>query len=89
MIEVLRTNDLIRLDYAMRLLEAAGCPCFCADGHMSSVEGGISAFQRRILVPTGWSDIARETLRDLDRPPEIATDEEMGITDETDPSDEG
>ncbi|MBU6319483.1 MAG: DUF2007 domain-containing protein [Alphaproteobacteria bacterium] len=86
MIEVLRTNDLIRLDYAMRLLEAAGCPCFCADGHMSSVEGGISAFQRRILVPAGWSEIARETLRDLDRPPETATDEEMGIEGDADPS---
>lgn len=76
MIEVLRTNDVIRLDYALRLLEAAGCPCFCADSHMSAIEGGISAFQRRVLVPSAWREIALDVLRDLDRPPDPDIDED-------------
>ncbi len=69
MIEVLRTNNAVRLDYAVVLLNRAGCHPFVADRFMASAEGGISAFERRILVPDAHADRAKEVLRDLDVPP--------------------
>lgn len=66
MIEVLRTNNPVRLDYAVVLLNRAGCHPFVADRFMSATEGGILAFERRILVPDEWETVARETLKQLD-----------------------
>ncbi len=71
MIEVLRTNNPVRLDYAVVLLNRAGCHPFVADRFMSATEGGILAFERRILVPDEWETVARETLKQLDA--EMAT----------------
>lgn len=68
MIEVLRTNDPVRLDYAMVLLKEAGCYPFVADRFMAATEGGILAFERRVLVPDQYEDQARETLKQLDTP---------------------
>jgi len=67
MIEVLRTSDLVRLDYATRLLESEGCPVFQADQFISSIEGGISAFPRRLLVPDEWAQRAFGILAELER----------------------
>lgn len=69
MIEVIRTNNAVRLDYAMVLLQRAGCHPYVADRFMSSAEGGISAFERRILVPDEYEARAREALKELDTPP--------------------
>ena len=69
MIEVLRTNNAVRLNYAVVLLTRAGCEPFVADRFMASTEGGISAFERRILVPDEHEDRAREVLKELDAPP--------------------
>jgi hypothetical protein len=66
MIEVLRTNNAVRLDYAVLLLQRAGCYPFVADRFMASAEGGISAFERRILVPDEFERQAKEALKDLD-----------------------
>jgi hypothetical protein len=68
MIEVLRTNNAVRLDYAMVLLKEAGCYPVVADRFMASAEGGISAFERRILVPDEFEQVAKETLKLLDAP---------------------
>jgi hypothetical protein len=68
MIEVLRTNDPVRLDYAVVLLKGAGCYPFVADRFMSAAEGGIAAFERRILVPDEHAGRAKETLKLLDEP---------------------
>jgi hypothetical protein len=68
MIEVLRTNDPVRLDYAMVLLREAGCYPYMADRFMAAAEGGISAFERRILVPDEYAGQAREALKLLDDP---------------------
>lgn len=70
MIEVLRTNNPVRLDYAVVLLTRAGCHPFVADRFMASTEGGISAFERRIMVPDEFAAAAREALKQLDAPPE-------------------
>jgi len=74
MIEVLRTNNPVRLDYAVVLLTRAGCHPFVADRFIASAEGGISAFERRILVPDEYERRAREALNELDRPPDNAPD---------------
>jgi hypothetical protein len=63
MIEVLRTNDPV-----MVLLKEAGCHPFVADRFMAAAEGGILAFERRILVPDQYADQAKETLKALDEP---------------------
>jgi hypothetical protein len=81
MIEVLRTNNHVRLDYAVVLLRRAGCEPFVADRFMSSAEGGISAFERRILVPDEHETRARQALKELDAPPpdEPDFDDEEGL----------
>ena len=79
MIEVLRTNDPVRLSYAMTLLEDGGCHPFCADRFMASVEGSISALERRILVPDEVVGQARELLKALDEappPPDVGEDDD-------------
>jgi hypothetical protein len=68
MIEVLRTNNAVRLNYAVVLLERAGCEPFVADRFMASAEGGISAFERRILVPDELEARAKAALKELDAP---------------------
>ena len=75
MIEVLRTNNPVRLDYAVVLLNRAGCHPFVADRFMSATEGGILAFERRILVPDEWETLARETLKQLDAEMELLADD--------------
>lgn len=66
MIEVLRTNDAVRLSYAVTLLKEAGCHPFVMDRFMAAMEGGISAFQRRVLVPDEYADQAKAALKALD-----------------------
>lgn len=66
MIEVLRTNDPVRLSFALALLSDAGCEAFVADGFIASVEGSIGAFPRRVLVAERDEARARAALRPLD-----------------------
>ena len=77
MIEVLRTNNVIRLDYAMLLLKEAGCYPVVADRFMAAMEGGISAFERRVLVPDEHAPRAKEVLLDLDRFHPLPADAEV------------
>ncbi len=60
----------------MTLLEDGGCHPFCADKFMASMEGSISALERRILVPDEVADQARELLKALDDPPPQSDDGE-------------
>lgn len=64
--EVLRTNDPIKLSYAVELLKEAGCHPFVADRFMASAEGGIAAVQRRIMVPDEYDARARQALAGID-----------------------
>ena len=50
MIELVRSNDIVHLSWAQAMLQAAGIPCLLADAHVSSIEGNIGAFPRRLLV---------------------------------------
>jgi hypothetical protein len=48
--ELLRTTDIVLLTYVNSLLSDAGIPMTVADVHVSSVEGSIGAFPRRVLI---------------------------------------
>ncbi|WP_367187176.1 DUF2007 domain-containing protein [uncultured Bosea sp.] len=48
--ELMRTNDLILLGAVEALLASANLECLIADQHISSLEGMIGAFPRRLLV---------------------------------------
>ncbi len=50
MAELLRTTDIVLLTYVNSLLSEAGIPLTIADFHVSSVEGSIGAFPRRVLI---------------------------------------
>ena len=49
----MRSNDLVHLSWAEAMLTAAGIACVLADAHVSSIEGNIGAFPRRLLVAAG------------------------------------
>jgi hypothetical protein len=48
--ELLRTTDIVLITYVKALLDDAGICAMVADVHISSVEGSIGAFPRRVLV---------------------------------------
>jgi Putative prokaryotic signal transducing protein len=62
LVEVVRSNDLVHLSWAQAMLQAEGIPFLLADAHISSVEGSISAFPRRLLVLEEDLERARQVL---------------------------
>ncbi|MFY9640407.1 MAG: DUF2007 domain-containing protein [Rhodomicrobium sp.] len=59
MAELLRTTDIVLLSYVNSLLSDAGIPALVADVHVSSVEGSIGAFPRRVLIAAeDWNESA-------------------------------
>jgi hypothetical protein len=60
--ELLRTNDAVLLSLTEAVLAEAGIGCFVADRNISSVEGSIGAFPRRVLVADAELDAARQEL---------------------------
>jgi hypothetical protein len=50
LVELVRSNDLVHLSWAQAMLAGEGMECLIADGHVSSIEGNIGAFPRRLLV---------------------------------------
>ncbi|MGA7324362.1 MAG: DUF2007 domain-containing protein [Rhodomicrobium sp.] len=57
MAELLRTTDIVLLSYVNSLLSDAGIHSLVADIHVSSVEGSIGAFPRRVLIATeDWNE---------------------------------
>lgn len=59
---LLATTDPIRLSFLMALLRDAGCAPLVLDGHVSSIEGGIGIFPRRLAVPEDQAARARRVL---------------------------
>lgn len=55
--EVLRTNDVIELSWAKAVLEGAELPFVVFDANIAAIEGSISAFECRLMVPDEvWSE---------------------------------
>jgi len=48
--ELLRTTDIVLISFVNTLLNGAGIEAVIADAYISSVEGSIGAFPRRVLV---------------------------------------
>jgi len=58
--ELLRTTDIVLLSYVNSLLGDAGFSVLIADVHVSSIEGSIGAFPRRVLVAAeDWEESAK------------------------------
>jgi hypothetical protein len=62
MIELLRTNDPVRLSWLTALLSDAGMEVFVLDTHASIIEGSIGAIQRRLMVRDEDAPAARRLL---------------------------
>jgi Putative prokaryotic signal transducing protein len=62
LVELVRSNDLAHLSWAEAMLTAAGIACVLADAHVSSIEGNIGAFPRRLLVAADDLEPARRVL---------------------------
>ncbi|MGF1474508.1 MAG: DUF2007 domain-containing protein [Geminicoccaceae bacterium] len=62
MIELLRTNDWVRLSWAQAVLDEAGIVYALADQHASIIEGSIGAIQRRLLIDDADEHRARAAL---------------------------
>jgi Putative prokaryotic signal transducing protein len=60
--ELLRSNDLVHLSWAQAALAAAGIESVLLDAHISSVEGNIGAFPRRLMVRDDLLEGARKVL---------------------------
>ncbi|WP_136441779.1 DUF2007 domain-containing protein [Pacificoceanicola onchidii] len=62
--ELLRTNDITLIPLAKTLLSEAGIDSFELDVNMSVLEGSIGILPRRLMVPKGYLEEARQVLRD-------------------------
>jgi hypothetical protein len=61
---VATSNDQIRLSFLAALLADAGIGSVLLDQHISTMEGGIGAFPRRLAVAVEDADRARRVLRE-------------------------
>ena len=59
MIELLRTNDLVRLLFLGALLRDGGIEPIVLDSHMSVLEGSAAAIPRRLMVSDDDAAAAR------------------------------
>jgi hypothetical protein len=64
--ELVRTNDPALISVVEGLLAGADIPYYVADRNMSVLEGGINAFQVRIIVSEDHEIQARKLLLDAD-----------------------
>ena len=69
MVELIRSNDLVHLSWAQAMLQGAGIPCMLADQYTSSMEGGIDALPRRLMVPEAQLHETRRVLDEAARAP--------------------
>ncbi len=63
-IEIYRTNDIVKLSWIQALMSDAGIECVVLDQHASIIEGSIGAIQRRIMVLEEDANQARRVLTD-------------------------
>lgn len=66
MVEILRTNDAVRLSWAEALLAESGVESFTMDTHASIMDGSIGAVQRRLMVADEDAPRAKRILKDAD-----------------------
>lgn len=64
MVELLRTNDVVRLSWLVALLADQGIEAIVLDGYTSMAEGSIGAIPRRLMVSEAHAWRARQLLAD-------------------------
>ena len=64
--ELFRTNNAVRLDYAVALLRDRGFAPAVFDQHMSVLDGSIGALPRRLMIEEADYPAARRILIDGD-----------------------
>ena len=62
MIELIRTNDPVTLNFAAEKLREAGVEPFVLDSHMSILDGSVGAIPRRLMVTDDDAGLARTIL---------------------------
>ena len=62
MVELLRSNDPVRLSWVTALLADANIEVVVFDTHTSIIEGSIGALPRRLMVLDGYLSRARHVL---------------------------
>ncbi len=72
--EIIRSNDPILLNFAQVLLRDAGVDAVLMDQNMSVMEGSIGILQRRLMVPVGDIEQARQIMIDSDLGQWMSTD---------------
>lgn len=65
MVELLRTNDPVKLSWLMAALAAEGIETFLFDQHMSVAGGSAVAIPRRLMVSEEDACGARRVLREM------------------------
>jgi hypothetical protein len=69
MIELLRSNDVVRLSWLIALLADAGIEAVVFDRHTSIAEGSIGALPCRLMVDEDDAPRARRILAEADEGP--------------------
>ncbi len=67
--ELLRTNNIVRLEYIRSVLGEGGIETFVFDGHMSVTEGSIGILPRRLMVTDEDAERARTLMRSVGEEP--------------------
>lgn len=60
--ELLRSNEIVFLSWAEAILKSEGVETYVLDGHMSALEGSVSAIPRRVMVSDADYTRARKVL---------------------------
>ncbi|MEQ8824766.1 MAG: DUF2007 domain-containing protein [Filomicrobium sp.] len=64
--ELIRTNDLVLLNFVESLLQSAGIQAVIADTNMSVLEGSLGMLPRRLLVVDDDEAEARRLIKEAD-----------------------
>ena len=70
MIELMRTNDLVRLSFVEALLRDAGVEPLVLDAYASVMDGSVLAIPRRLMVDDDDEALARRVLREAEIDPD-------------------
>ncbi len=66
MIELLRSNDTVLLNFIEALLRDASIESFIFDNNMSVMQGSIASVEQRLLVADTDADRAKRVLEDAE-----------------------
>lgn len=62
--EILKSNNVVELNYAEVVLRDAGIEVVVLDTHMSILDGSMVIIPRRLMVPDGDEARARDILKE-------------------------